>query len=73
MDASFALASDKDLLQRDNNNWIEKYKVEIMIQDNLPGTEVDEYQTEFRKVPEVNLFNCKINPATPSGVLGIMY
>ena len=35
--------------------------MEVMIQDNLPDTEVNEYQKEFRKVPEANLFNSKNN------------
>ena len=65
--------SGPTFLQQDNNNWLEKYKMEVMIQDNLPDTEVNEYQTEFRKVPEANLFNSKITPETPSGVFGIMY
>ena len=43
---------------------LKKYKMEVVIQDNLPDTEVTEYQTEFRKVPEANLFNCKITTAT---------
>ena len=65
--------SGPTFLQQDNNNWLEKYKMEVMIQDNLPDTEVNEYQTEFRKIPEANIFNSKITPETPSGVFGIMY
>ena len=60
-------------LQQENNDWLEKYKLEKVIQNNIPETEVNDYQTEFKQIPEANIFNSKITPAIPSGIFGVMY
>ena len=60
-------------LQQENNDWIDKYKMEEVIQNNVPETEVNNYQTEFKQIPEANIFNSKLTPTIPSGIFGVMY
>merc|ERR1711954_310588 len=60
-------------LQQENNDWLEKYKLEKVIQNNIPETEVNNYQTEFKQIPEANIFNSKITPTITSGIFGVMY
>ena len=47
--------------------------MEEVIQNKVPETEVDDYQTEFKQIPEANIFNSKITPTIPSGIFGVMY
>ena len=60
-------------LQQDNNDWLDKYKLEEVIQNNVPDPEIDDYQTEFKQIPEVIIFNSKITATNPSGIFGVMY
>ena len=60
-------------LQQDNNNWLDKYKLEEVIQNNVPDPEIDDYQTEFKHIPEDNIFNSKISRTNPSGIFGVIY
>ena len=60
-------------LQQENNDWFDKYKLEEVIQNNVPETEVIDYQTEFMQIAEANILNNKITPAIPSGIFGVMY
>ena len=47
--------------------------MEEVIQNNVPETEVNNYQTEFKQIPEANIFNSKITSVIPSGIFGVMY
>ena len=53
-------------LQQENNDWFEKNKLEEVKQNSDPETKINDYQTEFRQIPEASIFKCKITPAIPS-------
>ena len=47
-------------LQQENNDWIDKYKLEEVIQNSIPETEVNDYQTDFKQIPDATIFDRKI-------------
>ena len=47
--------------------------MDTIIQNNLPESTTNDYQKEFKQVPEVNIFSSNIKPEVPSGIYGTMY
>ena len=39
------LTTGPSFLQQDNDGWNEKYKLDTIIQNNIPETEIDDFQT----------------------------
>ena len=62
-----------EFLQLEDNHWIEKFDLKTVVQSKLPEEEMDEFKTEFKQIPEANIFNSKITPEIPSGLIGVMY
>ena len=60
------------LLPHSRNHWIEKIDLKTVVQGRLPEEEMDEFQTEFKQIPEANIFKSKITPEIRSGLIKIM-
>ena len=60
-------------LHQSDNTWLEKYKMDTVIQNNLPDTIANDFQKEFKQIPEINIFSSNIKPEAPGGIYGVMY
>ena len=47
--------------------------MDVITQSNLPENTKDDFQKEFKQIPEVNIFSSSIKPEIPSGIYGVMY
>ena len=47
--------------------------MDTIIQHNLPDITTNDFQKEFKQIPEVNNLSSKIKPEAPSRIYGTMY
>ena len=47
--------------------------MDTVIQNNLPDTIANDFQKEFKQIPEINIFSSNIKPEAPGGIYGVMY
>ena len=46
--------------------------MDTVIQNNLPDTITNDFQKEFKQIPEINIFSSNIKPEVPGGINGVI-